>query len=236
MNESNGKTKMRQDNAAYAGMVYAMDKSLGRILKALKDLKVDENTIIVFFSDNGGLSNTGTEERLLATSNYPLRAGKGHLYEGGIRVPMIVKLPKQKNGKVSDAVVTGADFYPTLLELSNINLYPEQHQDGGSFAWVLHNKKNPNPERPVFWHNGVARPLRTGDYYNTAVIRGKYKLIDFYRQNRVELYDLSKDMKEENNLAVKLPDLTKELHNLVKKWRIDIDAYNQPIDKKTKWE
>ncbi|TLX72777.1 sulfatase [Labilibacter sediminis] len=235
--ESNGLTKMRQDYAPYAAMVYSVDESLGKIMQTLEDLDIDENTIIFFFSDNGGLSNTGTEKRLLATSNYPLRAGKGHLYEGGVRVPLIVKWPEYtRKGARSKAVVTGCDFYPTILNMVEKELLPEHHLDGESFTWALKEKENPNPDRAVYWHNGVARPVRTGDYYSSSVRQGKYKLIDYYKQNRVELYDVEADFMETKNLAQELPELADSLQKQVIQWRDEIDVFYQPDKKKSKWE
>jgi arylsulfatase A-like enzyme len=235
--ESNGLTKMRQDYAPYAGMVFSMDESLGRIMQTLEDLNIEDNTIIFFFSDNGGLSNTGTEDRLLATSNYPLRAGKGHLYEGGVRVPLIVKWPGHtRKGVKSNAVVAGSDFYPTILQMVGEELLPDHHLDGTSFTWALDEKENPKPNRAIFWHNGVARPVRTGDYYSSSVRQGRYKLIDYYKQNRVELYDIEADFMETTNLAEAMPEIADSLQKMVVKWRNEIDVYYQPDRQKTKWE
>ncbi|WP_430816510.1 sulfatase [Carboxylicivirga sp. RSCT41] len=238
MDESNGQTKMRQDNATYAAMVHSVDNSLGKVLKALDKLKVADNTIVVVFSDNGGLSNTGTEDRLLATSNYPLRAGKGHLYEGGVRVPLIIKGVKTMDRSgLSDAVVTGADLYPTLLDMAGIRQEPQQHVDGVSFAGIMKGQAAKDlSQRPVFWHNSVARPTRTGDYYSTAVRKGPYKLIDFYEQNRVELYNLQDDMGEQNNIARKEPQIAQELKQLIVEWREEVNAYFKSKKNKSKWE
>jgi len=236
--ESNGFTKMRQDNPEYAGMVHSVDESLGRILKTLKKLKVDDNTIVLVFSDNGGLSNTGTEERILATSNYPLRAGKGHLYEGGVRVPLIIKGVQQAQYKgLCDAVVTGADLYPTLLDMAGLKSEPQQHVDGLSFVKDMKGERNHQiSDRPIFWHNSVARPTRTGDYYSTAVRKGRYKLIDFYEQNRVELYNLDKDMEEQHDIAEQEPEKAKELKQLIVEWRNDVNAHFKSKKNKSKWE
>jgi len=223
--ESHGYTKMRQDNAKYAAMLYSVDESLGRIIKTLEDLDQLENTLIIFYSDNGGLSNTGTEKRPLATSNYPLRAGKGHLYEGGVRVPLIVRWDGiTKAGSASDAIITGTDFFPTLLEVAGADLRPNDHLDGESFLWAIQGKDNPNEERAIYWHNSLARPLRTGDYNCTAVRKGKFKLIDFYHRDTVVLYNLELDIKEEVNLADQMPEKKKEMLDLIYQWRKDVNA------------
>ena len=223
--ESNGYTKIRQDNAEYAAMLYSVDESLGRIMRTLKELRQLDNTVVIFYSDNGGLSNTGTEKRPLATSNYPLRAGKGHLYEGGVRVPLIVCWDGvTKPGSTSDAIVTGTDFFPTLLDLAGADQRPNDHLDGMSFLWAIRGDKNPNEERAIYWHNSLARPLRTGDYNSTAIRKGKYKLIDYYHRDSVELYNLEEDIMEGINLANQLPEKKEELMGLIQQWRKDVKA------------
>ncbi|MBK3518221.1 sulfatase [Carboxylicivirga marina] len=235
--ESHGLSKMRQDNATYAGMVKSVDESLQQVMLALEEMNIADNTIIVFFSDNGGLSNTGTEERLLATSNYPLRAGKGHLYEGGVRVPLLIKWPqKQKRGTSSDVVITGADLYPTLLEMVGADLQPQQHLDGVSFKSLFDNEPNPVPDRSIFWHNAMARPARTGDYYSSAVRKGPYKLIDFYKKGYMELYNLENDPQEENNLIETHAYIADSLKKEIIDWRVSVDAYFKPDNKKSKWD
>ncbi|MCU4174401.1 sulfatase [Carboxylicivirga sp. N1Y90] len=225
IDEGTGTTKMHQDDPAYAGMVYSMDESLGRIQVTLKELGVLDNTIIIFFSDNGGLSNKGFNPRRVATSNYPLRAGKGHLYEGGVREPMIVQWPGVTlAGSKSNKVITGTDFFPTILEMTNQVLKPEAHLDGQSFVDALKGEKV-FEDRAIFWHSPVDRPHATGDSNSTAMRKGKYKLIEFYDTNLVELYNLEVDLSEQNNLAESLPavrdSLLKELHE----WRRDVNAF-----------
>jgi len=223
--EGHGECKLNQDNAVYAAMIYSMDESLGRIIKELKAIGEYENTIIILFSDNGGLSNRGNS-RQLATSNLPLRGGKGHLYEGGIREPMIVRWPGvSKANTESDAVVIGADFFPTMLEMAGLPLHPEAHMDGESFVWALKNKPNPNPERPFFWHSPLGRPSKTGDLNSSAVRVGDYKLIEFYDQGKVELYDLKNDISETHNLSKEMPGKSEELLKTLKDWKKEINAY-----------
>ncbi|SMD33835.1 Arylsulfatase A [Reichenbachiella faecimaris] len=219
-----GETKLRQDNPVYAGMVESMDESFGRIMNLLEELNLKENTIVVFTSDHGGLSNRGNG-RKLATSNLPLRAGKGHNYEGGVRIPMFVAWPSQIQAGESSSVVTGTDYFPTLLELTGLPLENEAHLDGVSFASSLTTKNTQNENRPVFWHSPKPRPKSTGDRANTAVRLGDYKLLDFYEANRVELYNIAKDPEEQNNLAKAMPEKSAELMALIKNWRQEVDAY-----------
>jgi arylsulfatase A-like enzyme len=224
--EGTGTTKMHQDDPVYAGMIYSMDESLGNITKALEELGELDNTIIIFFSDNGGLSNRGFRPRRVATSNYPLRAGKGHLYEGGVREPMIVKWPGVTKANIaSEAIVTGTDFFPTILEMTGTPLLPEAHVDGESFVWALTGKENPNNERSIFWHSPVDRPHATGDSNSTSLRKGKYKLVEFYDIDKVELYDLENDLEEQIDLSDSLPEIKEALLKEIYDWRVDINAY-----------
>jgi len=218
-----GQSKAIQDNATYAAMIQSIDESFGEITDLLKELNLDENTIIVFTSDHGGLSNRGNR-RKLATSNLPLRAGKGHNYEGGIRVPMFIKWPGVTKNASSDQIVTGTDYYPTLLEMTNIPAQTNQHIDGISFADVLQGAALHN-ERPVFWHSPLPRLKSTGDRANTTVRVGNFKLIDFYEQDRVELYNIKEDIGEAYNLSTAMPEKTNELLNLITNWRKEVDAF-----------
>ena len=219
-----GQTKMYQDNIIYAAMIQSVDKSFGKLMELLESLELSDSTIIVFTSDHGGLSNRGNE-RKLATSNLPLRAGKGHNYEGGIRVPMFIKFPKVTKNSVSNEVVTGSDLYPTLLEMVGLPLQKEQHLDGKSFYTILKGEDSSNKNRPIFWHSPLSRPKSTGDRANTTVRKGDYKLLDFYEEGIIELYNIKDDIGETNNLAKNQPTKRDELLNLVKNWRKEINAY-----------
>lgn len=224
--EGTGTTKMHQDDPVYAAMIYSMDESLGRITQTLEKQGQLENTIIIFFSDNGGLSNRGFNPRRVATSNFPLRAGKGHLYEGGVREPMIVKWPGvTQAGTVSDAIVTGTDFFPTILAMTNQPLKPEAHLDGESFVWALTNGVDPNPDRAIFWHSPMDRPHATGDSNSTAVRKGRYKLVEFYDEGVVELYDLENDLEEAHNMSDELLEVRDELLHLLHDWRAEVKAF-----------
>jgi len=214
--EGTGRTKMRQDNAVYAAMVENMDENIGRILQTLKELGLEENTIIILSSDHGGLSNDGTKRRNLATSNYPLRAGKGHLYEGGIKIPFFIKWknhlkPRQEN----ESIVMLMDVFPTLLDMVSGKRLATT---GKSFLPVLKQQESWK-NRAVFWHSSKARPKNTGDSKSSAIREGDYKLIDFYEQNRIELYNLAKDPSEQQNLAANHPKKTEELLQKLKVWK-----------------
>ena len=150
---------MRQDDAAYAGMVENVDENVGRILQTLKDLEIDKNTIIVFSSDHGGLSNDGNKgDRHLATTNLPLKAGKGHLYEGGIRVPLFIKWSDELKPKVDKkSIVLGMDVFPTLLDLAIDKKVVGI--DGESYAKVLKGKDSWD-DRTVFWISKIVKPRK----------------------------------------------------------------------------
>ncbi len=212
------RAKMRQDNPAYAGMVENVDENVGRLLNTLKDLGIEDNTIILFSSDHGGLSNSGLKNnRELATTNYPLRAGKGWLYEGGIRVPFFVKWGNKFLPHIDDnSIVLGMDIFPSLLDLA-LNK-KVMGIDGKSLKNVLYNKENWK-DRTVFWHERKARPNRTGEHKASVVRSGDYKLVNFFGDNKIELYNLKNDPGEQNNLAEKMPEKTAEMMKLLKTWK-----------------
>ncbi|MDB9755204.1 sulfatase [Winogradskyella sp.] len=216
ISEGTGRTKMRQDHARYAAMVETMDENVGKLLQLLKDLNIEDNTIIIFSSDHGGLSNDGTKQRDLATSNFPLRAGKGWLYDGGIKVPLFIKWngkfqPKTNN----ESLVMLMDVFPTVLDITaNKSL----DTNGKSFLPVLINKDEWN-DRTVFWHSSKARPVNTGDTKSSAIRKGNYKLINWYIEGRTELYDMSKDPYEAYNISEENPELTEQLLKELNKWK-----------------
>ncbi len=216
--EGRRKARQVQDHAVYGGMVEAMDLAVGKVLKQLDRLGLAENTAVFFMSDNGGLSTSEGSP----TSNVPLRAGKGWLYEGGIREPMIVRLPGVvKAGSVSDAVVTSTDFYPTMLDLAGLKPKPRQHIDGVSFVPVL--KQTGTVDRQaVYWH--YPHYGNQGGSPGGAIRLGDWKLIEFYEDNRVELYNLKADIGEKNDLADRMPQKAKQLRDMLGAWRKDVDA------------
>lgn len=215
--ESNGRRKMRQDNADYAGMVENMDYNVGRLLDLLEALKLEKNTIVIFTSDHGGLSNDGNGKRLLATTNYPLRAGKGHLYEGGIRVPLMVYWHKKfQPGIDHENIILGMDLFPTLQDMILSKSF--KGIDGLSYYPVLEGKKSWK-DRTVFWHESKARPKSTGESPCSVVRSGDYKLMHFYTEDRTELYNLRRDISETQNLEEEQPEKVKELMGLLNSWK-----------------
>jgi len=231
--EGEGRRKMRQDDADYAGMVENMDFNVGRLLRELRALGLEENTIIVFSSDHGGLSNDGNKnERHLATTNFPLKAGKGHLYEGGIRIPFFVKWKNQiKPGVDNKSIVLGMDVMPTLLDLATDQSL--SNVDGRSFENVLMKKENWD-DRTVFWHEKKARPYSTGDIPCTVIRSGKYKLMHFFEIDQYELYDLSTDISEEKNIIDTQPEIAQKLKAELVAWKSKYLTSAQVNKKKAK--
>lgn len=233
------KIKQGQDNIQFAAMVEAMDESLGRVVEKLEALDLTDNTIVIFYSDNGGMSagNWGNPKRVVsdaaidltyATSNLPLRGAKGWLYEGGVRVPLIVKWPgKGRLGAICHEPVTSPDFYPTLLEMCGLPAKPEQHIDGVSFAAAV--KGDDFRRDAIYWHfphysnHGMQSPCG-------AVRHGDYKLIEYFENNTVQLFDLKKDPGEQNDLARQQTDTAKQLTAMLHAWRKEVGA-KMPMEK-----
>ncbi|MAT46805.1 MAG: arylsulfatase [Verrucomicrobiaceae bacterium] len=218
--EHDGRSRPRQDNAALASMVQAVDDSVGDLVQHLGSLGILENTYIFFFSDNGGLC---TKRSVGPGCNLPLRASKGWLYEGGIRVPLIVRQPGKKNaGSQPTDCVLSTDIYPTLLALAGLPPRPSQHADGASFESLLTGGKTNTHPRSLYWHY----PHYHGSTWTpgAAIRDGDWKLIEFYHYGKVELYNLSEDLGEANDLAAKLPERTRVLRQKLKDWQRDMGA------------
>jgi len=214
--EGTGRTKMRQDFAAYAALVENTDMNVGRLIDNLKEQGIYDNTIIIFSSDHGGLSNDGTHKRKLATTNYPLRAGKGWLYDGGIKVPLFVRWKDHlKPHEDKKSIVMLMDVLPTLLDITNGE---KVAVDGKSILPVLQGKETWDG-RTVYWHSSKARPRNTGDSKSSAIREGKYKLINWYEEGRTELYNIDEDLGEHNDLSKKMPERTKEMLDKLNKWK-----------------
>ena len=179
---------------------------------------------MIFYSDNGGLSTAEGHP----TSNAPLRAGKGWLYEGGIREPMIVKWPGvTRAGSVCDQPMTSTDFYPTILDMAGVPLRPQQHCDGVSIVPLI--KQSGGFVRgPIYWH--YPHYSNQGGRPSGAVRDGDWKLIEFYEDDRVELYNLKEDIGERHNLAEKMPHKAAELRGKLHAWRKSVDAKMPTID------
>ena len=224
-----GEYKTVQNNAVYAGMVESVDSNLGRIVGRLEELGLSENTVLILSSDHGGLSSRGLEStRELATSNLPYRHGKGWLYDGGVRVPLIVKWPgKIKAGSVSPVQVTGTDHYPTLLDLAGVPLRPEEHRDGRSYRPALAGETYQRD--PMFFHSALGRPAQTGDTRSSAVIFGDWKLIQWYSLEdesieRTELFNLASDPYEQQDVFAERPQKAAELEALLNEWKVTVNA------------
>ncbi len=214
--EGASKVRLVQNQANYAAMLEQMDTAIGRVLAALERNGLSERTIVVFMSDNGGLATAEGQP----TSNLPLRGGKGWLYEGGIREPMIICAPGvTKSRSVCDTPVTSTDFYPTLLELAGLPLRPEQHVDGMSLVPLL--KGGSLARGPLFWH--YPHYGNQGGAPGGAVRNGDWKLIEWY-EGSVELFNLRNDLGEKHNLAVQQPDKVKELQAKLVAWRKEVAA------------
>lgn len=206
----------RQSNPTYAAMVESMDESVGRVLKALDEHKLSEKTIVIFTSDNGGLATMeGAVNGIPATINSPYREGKGFLYEGGVRVPFIIRGPGVKAG----VPVISTDVMPTVLGLCGVK--SEVKFDGRDLSAALGGADvKVNPE--FYWH--YPHYANQGSRPGGAIRDGNWKLIEFYDRDRRELFDISKDISESRNLAADKPDVVKALAKKLDDWRKAVDA------------
>ena len=232
------KIKQHQDNAQFAAMVESMDQSLGRVRAKLEELDIADNTIVVFFSDNGGMSaaNFGNPRTVIpedkldtaySTSNLPLRGAKGWLYEGGIRVPMIVKWPQQGGrGTVCNVPVISTDFFPSILDMAGLPLQPEHHPDGMSLVPLLKGEKTLERDA-IYWHfphysnHGMQSP-------GGAIRSGDYKLLEYYENGTVQLFNLREDLGEQHDLSESQPERAAALRAKLHAWRSDVSANMMP--------
>jgi len=210
-----GRMRLIQNHAVYASMIESLDESIGRVLKQLDDSGLATNTIVIFTSDNGGLSTAEGSP----TSNYPLKAGKGWAYEGGVREPLLVAWPGQtKPGSVCAEPIISTDYFETILQWANVS--SQQPTDGRSLIPLL---KGGHPsQRALFWHyphysNQGGRPYG-------AIRDGDFKLIEWYEDMRVELYNLRKDISEQLDVSAQMPEKVSELRDKLHAWRKSVDA------------
>lgn len=224
-------------NAVYAAMIEHVDNSVGTIMKFIDKMGLADNTIFIFYSDNGGVDNRYDNIPLLggksknvypeghplcyiATSNAPLRAGKGTLYEGGVRVPMIIRWPeKVKSGFTSEAIVSSVDFYPTFLELAGGKRPKEQVLDGHSMLSSLTENKF-DTEREVFTHY----PVYHHEQPMSAVRKGNWKIIENLVSGEFALYNLKYDLNEMTDLKFSHPEKLGQMKTVLKKWQQDTKA------------
>lgn len=218
-----------QDNPEYAAMIDSVDQSVGRVLDTLDDLDLAKNTVVVFYSDNGGVGGyrkwgiMGGE----ITSQQPLRGGKGMLYEGGIREPMAIRWPGVvKPGSVCDTPVIGVDFYPTMLEIAGVRKTEGKVLDGRSIVPLL-TQTGDLDRGAIFWHFPAYLQAGQNTWRTTpagAIRQGDYKLLEFFEDGRLELYNLQKDIGERHDLSSEMPEKTRELHRRLIEWRKSVNA------------
>lgn len=227
------KIKQHQDNIEFAAMVEAMDESLGVIRRKLEELGIADNTIVIFYSDNGGMAgaNFGRPDRRIAkdaldrayaTSSLPLRGAKGWMYEGGIRVPMIVCYPGVgRAGTECDVPVISNDFYYTLLDMASVDVPKEKVCEGESIVPLLEGGKI--GKRALYWHfphysnHGMQSP-------GGAIRYGDYKLLEYFENGTVQLFDLKTDLGEQHDLSAEKPGVVKKLRKMLHAWRESVGA------------
>ena len=209
--------KARRNNPHLAAQFKSIDEGLGMIVRKLDELGLSDETLLVFTGDNGGESRV--------TSNAPLRAGKSTLYEGGIRIPLIVCHPKTvPAGTICKTQTSNIDIYPTLCQLTGTNPDSKQHTDGVSLLPLLKNPKAQIKREALYWHYPLAKPHFLGGHSSGAVRKGDWKLIEYFDTGRKELYNLADDISEKNNLVNMNPEKAAELQGLLKAWRKDVGA------------
>ena len=214
----------------YAAMIASVDESVGRVLAKLEELGLDDDTLVIFSSDNGGVGgydDVGITKKMGITDNEPLRGGKGTLYEGGVRVPYVFRWKGAvKPGQTEATPINSVDLYPTLLELAGAEAPADYPLDGVSYAQLLKDGK-PLEREALYWHFPGYLGAN-GDQWRTtpagAIRVGDWKLLEFFEDGRLELYNLKDDIGEKKNLATAEPEKTRELHEKLKAWRQEINA------------
>lgn len=219
------------NDPVYAAMIASVDESVGRVMKTLDELKLAENTVVIFTSDNGGVggyARSGVVKAKEVTDNAPLRSGKGSLYEGGTRVAHVVRWPaKIKAGSVCDVPAIHVDMYPTLADVAGAKLPAQQVFDGESLVKLWLNPQAKLAREAIYQH--FPGYLGAGDdTWRTTPVSliqaGDWKLMEFLEDGRLELYNLREDIGETKNLAATMPEKAKELHAKLVTWRAGINA------------
>lgn len=221
-----------QDNPIYAGLVESMDDAIGEVLQGLKDMGLDKNTIVIFTSDNGGVSAGDA----FSTSNLPLRGGKGYQFEGGIREPYFIIVPGIDGGWKCETPVSGTDFYPTILDLIGEKLQPNEHNDGISLVPLL--KGETTEDRPLIWH--YPHYGNQGGEPSSIIRLGDWKLIHYYENGHQELFNLKNDIEESSDVAVTNQEKVKQLNQLLfdylnevgAKYPVNDPEYNSELEKR----
>jgi arylsulfatase A-like enzyme len=224
------KPGMKHANAKYAAMVQSLDELVGKVLDTLDELGIVDRTVVFFTSDNGGLSHVwGLKGG--PTNNTPLRAGKGSAYEGGVRVPLIVRWPGAvRPGTTCEEPVLSIDYYKTILEITGATGDPTHNADvdGVSLAPLLKDPSAQLPREAIYWHYPHYHPGGATPY---GAIRSRdWKLIEYYEDNRVELYNLINDLSEKKNMAAAMPEKAKDLRNRLHAWRASVGAQMPTIN------
>ncbi|MCF6313390.1 MAG: sulfatase [Verrucomicrobiales bacterium] len=226
--EKKEKPAIGVNNPRYAGMTEDLDTSVGRILAKLKELGLEQNTVVVFASDNGGLRKIYTGVGEVVSSNAPLRDEKGTLYEGGMRVPLIVRWPGAvKPGSVSHEPTTTADLLSTFAEIAGASL-PAQPIDGASLVGIFKDAQQSLNREAIYFHY----PHYHHSIPGGAIRVGDWKLIEFFGDQGVELYNLKEDIGEQNNLAAEHPEKAAKLQGQLASWRKEVGARMPTINPK----
>ena len=226
---SSWKKGMKHSMPAFAAMTTDVDTGIGILLDRIESLGLKDTTYIFFLSDNGGRNGIPGQDDPEVHRNDPLRDGKGSMYEGGIRVPFIVAGPGVDPNGISAVPVTGLDIFPTVAELAGYSKLLPEALDGGSLASMIHNggKGEVHRNNPFFiFHQAVARDAET------SLILGNYKLVKTWNKNRLELFDISKDISEAKDLSKKMPKKTKELHQHMVGFLNEVKAETRKVGSK----
>lgn len=235
--EAKIKPGLLQKNPIYAGMIQSVDESVGSVMQKLEPLGIADRTIVIFLSGNGGL-HVPEWRCMVPTSNSPLREGKGHLDEGGIREPMIIHWPGvTKPGSVCDVPVVSTDFYPTMVEMAGISRPIGNPVDGRSLVSLLKQAGQPGRDA-IYWH--YPHYSNQGGKPAGAIRQGDHKLIEFYEDGRLELYNIREDIGEKTDRAARLPEKVKQLRWKLEAWRRQMNAAlpaaNPKHDPAREWE
>lgn len=210
---------LHHQNETYAAMVKSVDDNIGRLLKKIDQLGIAENTVVIIISDNGGYINKYKNK--VVTNNFPLRSGKGSLYEGGIRIPTIISIPNYPmKVKTIDIPISTIDFFPTIMDLLGVTDFPKM--DGKSFLSAI--KGDPDESiqnREIYWHYPHYYPTTTPV---SAIRQGHWKMLEYLEDGHLELYNLDSDLGELKNLAESEPDKTTELLEKLHRWKTETNA------------
>ena len=211
---------MKHTDAEYAGMLAALDRSVGRLRAKLEGLGIADNTVIILTGDNGGLDRHGSGR---PTENRPIRDGKGSAYEGGVRVPAIVHWPGvTPAGAISAEPVITVDYYPTVLDIAAVEAATDHTIDGVSLVPILRDPSASLGRPTLFWHYPHYHNMGATPY--SAIRDGDWRLVEFYEDGRVELFNLAEDISEERDLAGEMPDKVRELKSKLDAWRDEVGA------------